>query len=120
MNVGSLIYSKAAGYIPASLCKRKSFNKTSYNARSRGGGNCTRVLNDTSHLRKMTCEKCSLGLSELCRHDEALHERVGSSASSHFGCHGQDHGDRSGRTVTLPANLSLRIEHIADTGKCGA
>src|SRR5208282_5432743 len=42
MNVAGLRYSMAAGYLPASPVYASHCNKTSYNTRSGGGGNCTR------------------------------------------------------------------------------
>jgi hypothetical protein len=53
------------------------FNTISYNARSGGGGNCTSVPPDASSLSHITCQRCPVGRSELCRDDAALRELVG-------------------------------------------
>ena len=52
MNVAGLKYSMAAGYLPASPVYASHFNKTSYNIRSGGGGNRTRVPDSASTFPK--------------------------------------------------------------------
>jgi len=78
MNVGSLIYPRAAGYSPASLIAVSICDQTTYNTKSGGGGNCTRVSNDASYFSKATCENRCSELSETCRDDAALREPVAS------------------------------------------
>ncbi len=64
----------AAGTEPASLRDVSLCNKISYDIRNGGGGNCTRVPIDASHFPDAVCEKCTQGLSELCRDCVALRE----------------------------------------------
>jgi hypothetical protein len=44
----------------------------SYNIINGGGGNCTRGSVGARHFVNALCDKCTQGLSELCRDCEAL------------------------------------------------
>src|ERR1022692_1638523 len=78
MNVASLRYSRAAGYLPASFIAVNICNQTTYNTASGGGGNCTRSSFDESCFSQTVCENCPTGMSEECRDDATLHELVAS------------------------------------------
>jgi hypothetical protein len=84
MNVGSLIYSRAAGYLPASPgeTKRRNLSVKRHlqqvtSASSGGGGNCTPRRDFAS-----ACSNCDYGCwldgwPEMGREKEALRELVG-------------------------------------------
>jgi len=78
MNVVSLRYSRAAGYLPASPIDTSLYGRTSYNRVSGGGGNCTRSSFDESCFSQAVCENCPTGVSEECRDDATLRELVAS------------------------------------------
>ena len=59
MNVGSLIYSREAGYMPASPVGVSTCIQMTYNTMSGGGGNCTRVprsFDDGLYVRSQSFE----------------------------------------------------------------
>jgi hypothetical protein len=53
ISIGSLRFSMAAGYLPASLVYASHFNTTRYNVGNGGGGNCTRVSGFRELLRNV-------------------------------------------------------------------
>jgi hypothetical protein len=76
VSVAGLRYSMAAGYLPAYRVYASPFITTSYNKRSGGGGNCTRVPNSTN-----ICPSCGYDMDrgawpEHGRDCEALRELV--------------------------------------------
>jgi hypothetical protein len=78
ISIGSLRFSKAAGYLPASLVDTSLRSTTIYNFMSGGGGNCTRVLIDATNDGANSHEMRSEGWPEHGREDEALSELVAS------------------------------------------
>ena len=71
-----LIFSKAAGYLPASIIGVSICAKTTYSTQNGGGGNCTRGQTDANTESEYCYGNCPLGWPEMGREDDALRELV--------------------------------------------